>query len=209
MDQSMLAYTQILGMSPQFFHGPHGFASMGGSQASQEETEPDIETVPEIQAEPVAEASQRGKRSHKKEPNAPRRNRTYLTWSKNEEYVLARAWLDISEDHEVGELRDKDSISSKWTDINQKCHQFQEVFQRTRNKWDSGQNDTGILTRALKEYNQTGGVFTYLNCWELLRGSPKWSNVHSMTSNSIFLGELVYFYLTYSLVLESMSYRSS
>ncbi|KAJ0915914.1 putative No apical meristem-associated domain-containing protein [Helianthus annuus] len=26
------------------------------------------------------------------------------------------------------------------------------------------------------------GVFTYLNCWELLRESPKWSNVPSMTT---------------------------
>ncbi|MFS8004942.1 hypothetical protein Hanom_Chr13g01231661 [Helianthus anomalus] len=57
MGPSMLAHTQILGMSPQpFFHGPHGFASTGGSQPSQEETEPDVETVPETQLELVAEA---------------------------------------------------------------------------------------------------------------------------------------------------------
>ncbi|KAJ0619336.1 hypothetical protein HanHA89_Chr02g0070231 [Helianthus annuus] len=67
MDPSMLAYAHILGMSPQpFFHGPHGFAFMGGSQPSQEQTKPDVETVPETEPEPVAEESQRGKRSHKK-----------------------------------------------------------------------------------------------------------------------------------------------
>ncbi|KAM0064927.1 hypothetical protein Hdeb2414_s0003g00108751 [Helianthus debilis subsp. tardiflorus] len=70
MDQRMLAYAQILGVgsSQPFFHGPHDFASMGGLQSSQEETEPDVETVPETQPEPVAKASQRGKRSHKKVP---------------------------------------------------------------------------------------------------------------------------------------------
>ncbi|XP_021985556.1 glutathione S-transferase T3-like [Helianthus annuus] len=133
----------------------------------------------------------------KKEPNAPRRKGTYLAWTKDEEYALAWAWLDISEDPEVvnyktspflwnkiretffkamgkDEYQDKDSKSSKWTNINQKCHQFQEVFQRTRDNWGNGQNDAGILTRMLEEYNKTRGVFTYLRCWELLRGSPKW-----------------------------------
>ncbi|KAJ0545332.1 hypothetical protein HanIR_Chr08g0348711 [Helianthus annuus] len=99
--------------------------------------------------------------SHKKkDPTAPRRKGTYLAWTKDEEYALARAWLDISEGPDVAkrfknklsnitgfwqkihgtfframgkdEFRDKDSISRKWTDINFKCHQFQEVFQRTR-----------------------------------------------------------------------------
>ncbi|KAJ0616097.1 hypothetical protein HanIR_Chr02g0086721 [Helianthus annuus] len=60
-----------------------------------------------------------------------------------------------------GEYRDKDSISSKWTDINHKCHQFQEVFQCTSDHWGSGENDANILTRALEEYNQTRDVFTH------------------------------------------------
>ncbi|MFS7941915.1 hypothetical protein Hanom_Chr06g00481921 [Helianthus anomalus] len=89
-------------MHPQFFHGPHDFAFMGGLHAAQEETDPDIETVPESQPEPVAEVSQRGRRSHKKEATAPRTKRTYQAWSKDEEYTLARAWLDISKDPEVG-----------------------------------------------------------------------------------------------------------
>ncbi|XP_021984759.1 uncharacterized protein LOC110880569 [Helianthus annuus] len=81
------------------------------------------------------------------------------------------------------EYRDKDSISSKWTDINHKCHQFQEIFQRTSDNWGSGQNDVNILIRALEEHNQTRGGFTYLRCWKLLRRSHKWSNVPTMTSS--------------------------
>ncbi|XP_022031222.1 uncharacterized protein LOC110932175 [Helianthus annuus] len=49
--------------------------------------------------------------------------------------------------------------------------------------WGNGQNKGNILTRALKEYNAMKGSFTYLRCWEILRGSPKWSNVPTMTSS--------------------------
>ncbi|KAJ0442894.1 putative glutathione transferase [Helianthus annuus] len=73
--------------------------------------------------------------------------------------------------------------ASKWTDINWKCHQFQEVFQRNWDNRKSDQNHANVITRALEEYNATKGSFTYLRCWELLRGSPKWSDVPTMTSS--------------------------
>ncbi|MFS7995293.1 hypothetical protein Hanom_Chr12g01116281 [Helianthus anomalus] len=49
MHPNMFAYAQILGMagSKPFFQGPQAFASMGGSQPSTQDTEPEIETVPE------------------------------------------------------------------------------------------------------------------------------------------------------------------
>ena len=82
-----------------------------------------------------------------------------------------------------GEYRENDSISSKWTDINGRCHAFQEVYQRVVDNWASGSNDVDILKRALEEYNATRGNFTYLRCWELLRGSPKWATVPGMSSS--------------------------
>ncbi|MFS7906590.1 hypothetical protein Hanom_Chr01g00061061 [Helianthus anomalus] len=59
MDLNMFVYAQILGMggSQPFFQGPQAFASMGDSQPSTQETEPEIETVPETQPKPVAEPS--------------------------------------------------------------------------------------------------------------------------------------------------------
>ncbi|KAJ0463762.1 hypothetical protein HanHA300_Chr14g0519301 [Helianthus annuus] len=105
MDPNVFAYTQILGMggSQPFFQAQQTFASMGDSQPSTQETDPEIETVLETQPEPVSEGSTRGKRSHKKkDPTAPRRKGTYLAWTKDEEDALARAWLDISDDPEVG-----------------------------------------------------------------------------------------------------------
>ena len=83
-----------------------------------------------------------------------------------------------------GEHRDKDSISSKWTDINNKCHAFQEVFQRNYDNRPSGEGDVGVLTKSLEEFKRTKCPFTYYKCWELLRKSPKWAVVNPMTSSS-------------------------
>ncbi|XP_035829990.1 glutathione S-transferase T3-like [Helianthus annuus] len=203
MDPSFLTYAAYLSGAPPFV--PPTF---GGSQPSQPEAEPDVEVVPETQPEPVQETSKRGKRSHKKkDKDAPRRTKNIIKWTKEEEYALTRAYVDISEDEETanfqtgpvfwdrvralffstwgqGEHRDKDSISSKWTDINNKCHAFQECFQRNYDNRPSGEGDVGVLTKSLEEFERTKCPFTYYKCWELLRKSPKWAVVNPMTSSS-------------------------
>ncbi|KAJ0753158.1 putative No apical meristem-associated domain-containing protein [Helianthus annuus] len=83
-----------------------------------------------------------------------------------------------------GEHRDKDSISSKWTDINNKCHAFQEVYQRNYDNRPSGEGDVGVLTKTLDEYEKTKCPFPYYKCWDLLRKSSKWALVGTMTSSS-------------------------
>ncbi|XP_022031997.1 uncharacterized protein LOC110933061 [Helianthus annuus] len=207
MDPTLLSYGAYLSGSNPFFPSPYGVAQPGGSQPPQEQAEPEVDTVSETQPELDHETSKRGRRSHKKkETDAPRRKGSYLVWTKDEEYALARAWLNVSEDSEQtikllqhfgskfvsfffnamgkGEYRDNDSISSKWTDLNHKCHQFQEVYQRTKDNWPSRGGDVDILTRAMEEYDKTRVVFTYYRCWELLKNSPKWANVPTMTSSS-------------------------
>ncbi|XP_021975529.1 glutathione S-transferase T3-like [Helianthus annuus] len=207
MDPNMLSYAAFLRGSTPFMPPTFGFGQVGGSQPSQQQPETDVDIVPETQPEP-RETSRRGKRSHKKkEPNKPRRKHTYVIWTKDEEFTLVRAWVDVSEDPDVanfqmgsefwnriralfystwgkGEHRDKDSISSKWTDINNKCHSFQEVYQRNYDNRPSGDSDIGVLTRTMEEYEKTKGVFPYYKCWELLRKSPKWAGVVTMTSSS-------------------------
>ncbi|MFS7980225.1 putative No apical meristem-associated domain-containing protein [Helianthus anomalus] len=172
-------------------------AEPGGSQPSQPEAEPDVEVVPETQPEPVQETSKRGKMSHKKkDKDAPRRTKNIIKWTKEEEYALTRAFVDISEDEETGfvhsslargvkaNIGTKDSISSKWTDINNKFHAFQEVFQRNYDNRPSGEGDVGVLTKSLEEFERTKCPFTYYKCWELLRKSTKWAVVNPMTSSS-------------------------
>ncbi|KAJ0440951.1 putative glutathione transferase [Helianthus annuus] len=210
MDPSMLTYAAYLNGATPFVPPTFGYGQAGGSQPSQQqaESETDVDVVPETQPEPVQEKSKRGRRSHKKkEKDEPRRTKTTIKWTKEEEFTLTRAWLDISEDHETpnfqtglvfwdrvralffstwgqGEHRDKDSISSKLTDINNKCHAFQEVYQRNYDTRPSGESDVGVLTKTLDEFEKTKCPFPYYKCWDLLRKSPKWALVNPMTSSS-------------------------
>ncbi|KAM0065577.1 putative glutathione transferase [Helianthus debilis subsp. tardiflorus] len=237
MDHNMLSYAAYLSGATPFVQPTFGFGQVGGSQPSQQQSEPDVDIVPETQPEPERETSKRDRRSHKKETNEPRRKHSYLNWTKEEEYTLARAWLEVSEDPEIGnfyiffftyffvhvyfvlfltydfifqfvanfqtdpefwnriralfystwgkcEHRDKDSIYSKWTDINNKCHSFQEVYQRNYDNRPSGEGDVGVLTKALEEYERTKCPFPYYKCWDLLSKSPKWAGVVTMTPSS-------------------------
>ncbi|XP_035839129.1 glutathione S-transferase T3-like [Helianthus annuus] len=194
MDPSFLTYAAYFSGATPFVPPPFGYGQAGGSQPSQQqaESEPDVDVVPETQPEPVQDNSKRGKRSHKKkEKDEPRRTKNIIKWTKEEEFTLTRAWLDISEDEETanfqtgpvfwdrvralffstwgqGEHRDKDSISSKWTDINNKSHAFQEVYQRNYDTRPSGESGVGVLTRTLEEFKRTKCLFTYYKCWELL-----------------------------------------
>src|ERR1044071_512396 len=98
-----MQYAQLLGMPGQFYPGPNMpaqfFPPPNYIQPSQEEPE----SVPETQDEPEGSGRGRGRRSHKKkDPNAPRQKKQQERWERDEEYNLARAWLDISEDPEVG-----------------------------------------------------------------------------------------------------------
>ncbi|KAJ0570317.1 hypothetical protein HanHA300_Chr05g0176701 [Helianthus annuus] len=107
MDPSFLSYAAYLSGAPPFVSPTYGFGQAGGSQPSQPEpeSEPDVEVVPESQPEPVQDKSKRGRRSHKKkEKDEPRRAKTTIKWTKDEEYTLTRAWLDISEDEDTGKL---------------------------------------------------------------------------------------------------------
>ncbi|XP_035845084.1 glutathione S-transferase T3-like [Helianthus annuus] len=154
MDPGFLSYAAYLSGAPPFVPPTYGYGQAGG-------------------------------RLHKKkEKDETRRTKTTIKWTKDEEYTLTRAWLDISEDEDTanfqtgpvfwdrvralffsswgqGEHRDKDSISSKWTDINNKCHAFQEVYQRNYDNRPSGECDVGVLTKTLEEFDRTKSPFTY------------------------------------------------
>ncbi|KAF5788152.1 putative No apical meristem-associated domain-containing protein [Helianthus annuus] len=172
-------------------------AYLSGSQPSQQQAEPNVDVVSETQPEPVPEKSKRGRRSHKKkEKDEPRRTKTVIKWTKEEEFTLTRAWLDVSEDHETGfvhsflargvkaNIGTKIPFLAKWTDINNKCHAFQEVYQRNYDNRPSGEGDVGVSTKTLDEFEKTKCPFPYYKCWDLLRKSPKWALVGTMTSSS-------------------------
>ncbi|XP_035839812.1 glutathione S-transferase T3-like [Helianthus annuus] len=138
----------------------------------------------------------------------PERKKNVITWEPEEEYVLTRAFIDVSEDPVISnnqsktvfwnrirelffdlmgrgdEYRLPDSISGKWTDINRKCTNFQTVYQRLFSGWKSESNDEDITQAALVEYTEANGHFPYMRCWQILRHSPKWATVSTPSGRS-------------------------
>ncbi|MFS7970881.1 hypothetical protein Hanom_Chr09g00826121 [Helianthus anomalus] len=170
MDPSFLTYAAYLSGATPFVPPTFGYGQAGGSQPSQPESEPDVEVVPETQPEPVQDKSKRGKRSHKKkEKDEPRRTKNILNGRRKRNspnFQTGQVFWDrvralFFSTWGQGEHRDKDSISSKWTDINNKSHAFQEVYQRNYDTRPSGESDVGVLTRTLEEFERTKCPFTY------------------------------------------------
>ncbi|KAH6794347.1 hypothetical protein C2S52_004824 [Perilla frutescens var. hirtella] len=84
-----------------------------------------------------------------------------VRWTPKENDVLARCWVNISENSVVG--------------TDQKLYLF---WIRVNQGWGSGDNDQDILMEALKkwEHNHNGKSFKLLGMWQILRDCPKWNN---------------------------------
>ncbi|XP_022001949.1 glutathione S-transferase T3-like [Helianthus annuus] len=162
---------------------------------AQDTSEPEF--VPETQVE----SSSIKKRSHKKKDETEKRaTKKVEFWSPKEEFELAKAWLDVSEDEIVGDdqdikafwgrIRDKffaamgrgvyrtpDSFSGKWGALRTKVSNFNNIYNNLVNntRRRSGASDVDIMTEAHTEYRMhQGHMFNLVTTWELLRKSPKW-----------------------------------
>ncbi|XP_035845714.1 uncharacterized protein LOC110942564 [Helianthus annuus] len=191
--------------SSQAFGSAQAFGSPLHEPDVVPETQPEVpDTQPETQ-----KGKGKAKRAHKKKVETnTRAKKNVITWEPEEEYALTRAFIDVSEDPVISnnqsktvfwnrirelffelmgrgeEYRLPDSISGKWTDINNKCTNFQTVYQRLYSGWKSGSSDEDITQEALVEYTQANGHFPYMKCWQILRHSPKWAVVSTPSGRS-------------------------
>ncbi|XP_022003747.1 glutathione S-transferase T3-like [Helianthus annuus] len=157
----------------------------------------ETEYVPETQVE----SSSIKKRSNKKKDETEKRTpKKFEFWSPKEEFELAKAWLDVSEDKIVGDdqdikvfwgrIREKffaamgrgvyrtaDSFLGKWGAMMTKVSNFNNIYNNLVNntRRRSGASDVDVLTEAHNDYRMHHGhMFTLVTTWELLRKSPKW-----------------------------------
>ncbi|XP_076908607.1 uncharacterized protein LOC143565538 [Bidens hawaiensis] len=172
---------------PGFQNPTTNMMASSGSQPD-DETVPETQFNSEPQLFPKTRggSSQRGRpRKHVTKPvGEPQTKKNTIPWSIEEWELCARAWCVISEDpecanfqasgiswnkikelfHELGgdSRREKDSLLSKWTNINTKCTDFHAVHSRMTRTWSSGVSDAKIMERALIEYqHKTSGSFNY------------------------------------------------
>ncbi|KAK1425546.1 hypothetical protein QVD17_20900 [Tagetes erecta] len=169
---------------------------------------PNQETVPETQPDPTTNvgSSRKNTRKHaKKAPGEPRAKKKTIPWNSDEYTMLARAWLAISENPQCANFikhnifwdkvtklffelggnseRERDSLQSKWSDMNAKCKMFNSIYTRMKNSWGSGVSDAEIITRATVEYNHRAGAWLYAEAWLKMRNHANWCPVSAAASS--------------------------
>ncbi|KAL8236434.1 hypothetical protein R6Q59_017515 [Mikania micrantha] len=122
-------------------------------------------------------------------------------WSDEEEVALARAWLTISENPDVGNAQKRDGfykkvtehfhhlvndrsrtvdqIYSKWNDMNASMKKWNGFYQQSSMNRKSGEGDEQVLKTAMKNYKilfKSKG-FAHIQVWEMVRYNPLWCDI--------------------------------
>ncbi|KAL8236526.1 hypothetical protein R6Q59_017607 [Mikania micrantha] len=122
-------------------------------------------------------------------------------WSDEEEVALARAWLTISENPDVGNAQKRDGfykkvtehfhhlvkdrsrtvdqIYSKWNDMNASMKKWNGFYQQCSMNRKSGEGDEQVLKTVMKNYKilvKSKG-FDHIQAWDVVRDSLLWCDI--------------------------------
>ncbi|KAL8244949.1 hypothetical protein R6Q59_011207 [Mikania micrantha] len=122
-------------------------------------------------------------------------------WSNEEEVALARAWLTISENPDVGNAQKRDGfykkvtehfhhlvkgrsrtvdqIYSKWNDMNASMKKWNGFYQQSSMNRKSGEGDEQVLKQTMKNYKISVKAkgFAHIQAWEMVRDNPLWCDI--------------------------------
>ncbi|KAL8225173.1 hypothetical protein R6Q57_017730 [Mikania cordata] len=131
----------------------------------------------------------------------PQGRKAAKRWSDEEEVALAKSWLTVSENPEVGNAQKRDGfyrkvtdhfhelmkdtartvdqIYSKWGDLNAAMKKWNGFYQQASMSRKSGEADNDVLKKALKDYKKVvkSKGFPHMSAWELVRDSPLWCDI--------------------------------
>ncbi|KAL8232859.1 hypothetical protein R6Q57_002637 [Mikania cordata] len=153
----------------------------------------------QVESEEEEPVRQTGKKAIGKKAPAKR-------WSDEEEVALARSWLTIYENLDVGNaqkrdgfyrkiffnivtdhfhhlMKDKsmtvDSIYSKWNDLNSSMKKWNGFYQQASMNRKSGEGDEYILKKAMRNYKSVvkSKGFAHIQAWEMVRDNSLWCNI--------------------------------
>nr|GEU71027.1 protein ALP1-like [Tanacetum cinerariifolium] len=111
----------------------------------------------------------------KKKPTRNRQKRTIQTddvpwqiaWTTEEEIVLAKGWVVVSENNKHGNVRKQDGF---WYEVLE--------YMESKTKQESGAGDEDYVQRAMIHYQaDTGLPFKFRHCWDVLKDSPKFKEI--------------------------------
>nr|GEX10939.1 ribonuclease H-like domain-containing protein [Tanacetum cinerariifolium] len=96
-------------------------------------------------------------------------------WTTEEEIVLCKGWLAISENSKDGNAKKQ---SGFWVEILDYIESKTKQYGRRTYDMESGVGDEDYVQRAMIHYEiDTGVAFKLHHCWEILKDRPKWQEV--------------------------------
>ncbi|GKB49071.1 hypothetical protein Tco_0899824 [Tanacetum coccineum] len=136
-----------------------------------------------------------------KQPEEPKTDRAF--WSQEEEQLLAKYFVEISEDPKNGsdqardtfwykiltiynqqadehgfKTRNKNMLTGKWTPMNRDVQKFNAIYNQT--ELLSGENEENLYTRVLSLFRDQNNVeFRHRESWLFFKDKYKWTNPES------------------------------
>ncbi|GJT55814.1 hypothetical protein Tco_0990868 [Tanacetum coccineum] len=123
-------------------------------------------------------------------------------WTTEEEIVLPKGWLAVSENNKDGNAKKKqgfwcevleyiesktkqhgrrmyNAVLGKWKTVRPFVIRFSDIYSNVmRMAQDSGSGDEDYVQSAMIQYEiETGIPFKLCHCWEILKDRPKWKEI--------------------------------
>ncbi|GJR09777.1 hypothetical protein Tco_0792429 [Tanacetum coccineum] len=162
-----------------------------------------IPTLTSKKSNRVARLMAKAKKTKATESQVEIKKRARNLWTQNEELLLAKSFIQISEDPKTGCDQQKDTfwykildvynteakrrgfiertknmLTGKWTPMNASIQKFNQLVAETLAL--SGENDEDWITRVEILYKtHVGTEFKHKSAWLFLKGKHKWTNPES------------------------------
>ena len=132
--------------------------------------------------------------------------RINIRWNEKEEILLAQAWIEHSQDANVGKdqkdelywnkiyedfqartrgpARTKNMLTGKWGRMHGDCQRFNAYYKQANRK--SGENEDDVIESVKTVYyERVGRKFQYPSVWKILKSYPKWDAAEPIDGDNL------------------------
>ncbi|GJY15009.1 hypothetical protein Tco_0385431 [Tanacetum coccineum] len=132
--------------------------------------------------------------------------RLNIRWNNKEEILLADAWIEHSQDANIGKdqrdeiywnkifedfhdrttgpARTKNMLTGKWTRMHGDCQRFNAYYKQANRK--SGENEADLIETVKTVYlERVGKKFQYPHVWKILKEYPKWDAAEPIDGDNL------------------------
>ncbi|GJS16419.1 hypothetical protein Tco_0410891 [Tanacetum coccineum] len=132
--------------------------------------------------------------------------RLNIRWNDKEEILLAEAWIEHSQDNNIGKdqrdeiywnkiiedfhdrttgpVHTKHMLTGKWTRMHGDCQRFNAYYKQANRK--SGENEADLIETVKTVYlERVGKKFQYPHVWKILKEYPKWDAAEPIDGDNL------------------------